>query len=662
MMKRAQLSDLSDRKRGGRQSVANNRTKRKNLGIACAIVLILVVSLVLYGDGTQTSYDLLLDYSQELTPSSSLSSSRTTSKGSSTSSLLPPFGTCGRSLAEHYLQLDYGYEYRRLHDAQNYRDRDLLDYQVVDIFDSSGGKGMTHRWAGNHFATDKILEFAQQVIQPFQAEWSAFPNNQKEAKNADVDYYRNNGMHEGSDPIILHSFVRALKPARVLEIGSGFSSRVTTGALLRNQAECGQDYDFIAIDPAAVRMAKVNGKVVGPRFHESYIEGELMAFVVDEYLQAGDLLFIDSSHALGNGLATAGNTIFFTDCVVEYSEILPRLPPGVFVHVHDIAFPDHYWFYDRRWAELFVLRAFLMNNPYFDIVWSGGSLNMPWAELEEHPDTMSLEQVRQRVESVRKTAIKAVGPHLHVNEVGPKRPFAGGGSIWLRRNMRPYPKKGTIPKDKTIMDFLKNPKRDLTGVDHDPKQIPLLHYLATKYKEHPACATDSQISDCVVCAVLSETSGTVHVYDQTRLATVCPENAGGNTLVSHTRDEILTSPLKFFTSLKDGDSIVLSDAHILGYKRSDAESLASILFILEIAPRLGSGITVVLYGGLIRDVSDLVANQKGEHVGTFLTQAWLTMNDAVDIVWYEDSDSAYKAGFEPKPGMPSDHVVIVRTR
>ena len=106
----------------------------------------------------------------------------------------------------------------------------------------------------------------------------------------------------------------------------------------------------------------------------------------------------------------------------------------------------------------------------------------------------------------------------------------------------------------------------------------------------------------------------------------------------------------------------MSDAHILDYRRNDAKSLASILFILEIAPRLASGINIVLYGGLIRDVTDLVNNKRGQHVGTFLTQAWLTMNDAVDILWYEDSDTASAAGFGGNRDLPSDHVVVVRTR
>lgn len=648
-MKRRLLSDPFDRK--------NLRGGRKKL-MGCSVVMLLLLFLVgvmVYsgaGGGTSlSSYDLLLD--SMASASASLSSSP---KQGGFSVSLPPFGTCERSLAEYFLRLDYGYERTRLQKSQAHRDRDLMEMRVVDIFDSK--TATTHRWVGNHFNTHYILEFAQKVIQPFQAEWSAFPNNRNEAADHNVDYYRNNGMHEGSDPIILHSFVRGLKPARVLEIGSGFSSRVTTAALERNQRECGgqQDYEFIAIDPQGVRMAKVDGKVVGPQFHESWIEGERLAFVVQEFLQAGDLLFIDSSHVLGGGEGVP----FFTDVIVEYAEILPRLPPGVFVHVHDIAFPVHHWFYERKWAELFVLRALLLNNPYFDIIWSGGALNLLWAELED--SNMSLEDVRQKVESVRKAALAAVGPHLHVHEVGPQRPFAGGGSIWLRRNMRPYPRKGNIPAKDTIMEFLKSPKRDLVGVDLDQNQLPFLQELAAKYKDHATCAANARVSDCVVCAFLSETRGTVHVYDQSKLASLCPKNVAGNSIISHTRQEILNTPLKSFTALTSGDSIVLSDAHMLGYKRNDATSLASILFVLEIAPRLASGINIVFYGGLIRDVSDLVNNKRGHEVGTFLTQAWLTMNDAVDVIWYEDSDNAAVAGFGGNPDLPSDHVVILRTR
>jgi hypothetical protein len=150
--------------------------------------------------------------------------------------------------------------------------------------------------------------------------------------------------------------------------------------------------------------------------------------------------------------------------------------------------------------------------------------------------------------------------------------------------------------------------------------------------------------------------GVIHVFDLPRLASLCPQNAGGNTAVSHSRDNLLSMPLKLFTSLKTGDSVVLSGADMLGYKNGDSKSLASLVFLLEIAPRLASGVNIVLYGGLVRKL------ETKEQVGTFLTQAWLTMNDAVEILWYQDSDSADAAGFGGNTLLPSDHVVILRTR
>jgi hypothetical protein len=59
------------------------------------------------------------------------------------------------------------------------------------------------------------------------------------------------------------------------------------------------------------------------------------------------------------------NYIFF--------EILPRLKSGVYIHFHDVFFPFEYvkeWVYEgRAWQELYLLRAFLQNNPLYQIVY-----------------------------------------------------------------------------------------------------------------------------------------------------------------------------------------------------------------------------------------------------------------------------------------------------
>src|SRR5262249_53737535 len=78
-------------------------------------------------------------------------------------------------------------------------------------------------------------------------------------------------------------------------------------------------------------------------------------------LQAGDFLFIDSTHVVKVG----------GDVNYLYFEVLPRLRPGVHVHIHDIFFPFEYprvWVEEGRiWSEAYLLRAFLLHNEAFEV-------------------------------------------------------------------------------------------------------------------------------------------------------------------------------------------------------------------------------------------------------------------------------------------------------
>ena len=81
-----------------------------------------------------------------------------------------------------------------------------------------------------------------------------------------------------------------------------------------------------------------------------------------DVLQENDVLFIDSSHAVRFG----------GDVCREILEILPRLRRGVWIHVHDIFFPQDYpatWLIDRRlaFAEQYLLEAFLAFNREFEV-------------------------------------------------------------------------------------------------------------------------------------------------------------------------------------------------------------------------------------------------------------------------------------------------------
>ena len=88
-------------------------------------------------------------------------------------------------------------------------------------------------------------------------------------------------------------------------------------------------------------------------------------------LQANDILFIDSSHVTKVG----------SDVNYLFLEILPRLQPGVFVHIHDIFLPLEYpqkWILEecRFWNEQYLLQAFLACNTAFEIVWAGSYMRL----------------------------------------------------------------------------------------------------------------------------------------------------------------------------------------------------------------------------------------------------------------------------------------------
>ena len=87
-------------------------------------------------------------------------------------------------------------------------------------------------------------------------------------------------------------------------------------------------------------------------------------------LQSGDILFIDSSHTIKIG----------GDVNYLFLEVLPRLKPGVIVHVHDIFLPFDYrrdWVKKefRFWTEQYLLQAFLIFNSEFEVLMANGYLN-----------------------------------------------------------------------------------------------------------------------------------------------------------------------------------------------------------------------------------------------------------------------------------------------
>lgn len=156
----------------------------------------------------------------------------------------------------------------------------------------------------------------------------------------------------------LHGLLRWLKPKRILEVGSGVSTHCSVRATARNAAD-GSAAEITCIEPYPSEYLRQSGNI--RLIAKKVQEAPPSTF---ESLQRGDLLFIDSSHAIKPG----------GDVLYVYLEALPRLQPGVIVHIHDIYFP---YLYQRnlletfyQWTETALLQALLTNNSRLKILFS----------------------------------------------------------------------------------------------------------------------------------------------------------------------------------------------------------------------------------------------------------------------------------------------------
>lgn len=152
------------------------------------------------------------------------------------------------------------------------------------------------------------------------------------------------------DAAFAYAFVRDAKPARIVEVGSGHSTRFMARAIV----DGGLPTRLDCIDPAP--RAKLDGLAV--RWTRARLEESAYPF---GELAAGDVLFVDSSHILMPG----------TDLDVLFADILPRLAPGVILHFHDVFLPDAYppeWAW-RGYNEQNAVAALLGSRAYAPI-WS----------------------------------------------------------------------------------------------------------------------------------------------------------------------------------------------------------------------------------------------------------------------------------------------------
>lgn len=143
------------------------------------------------------------------------------------------------------------------------------------------------------------------------------------------------------DAAAAYAIVRATRPARIVEVGCGHSTRF----LARAVADGGLDTKITAIDPAPRAV------LAGLKIHWIEAPVQSVPLRLFESLQRDDILFIDSSHQLKPG----------SDVEFLIGRALPRLASGVRVHFHDIFLPDDYpaqWAW-RRYNEQEAVAALL---------------------------------------------------------------------------------------------------------------------------------------------------------------------------------------------------------------------------------------------------------------------------------------------------------------
>jgi hypothetical protein len=193
------------------------------------------------------------------------------------------------------------------------------------------------------------------------AEWLPHARRWEEgAGSADRRYHTANSMFGAQSARLLAGAIGAFRPRRYVEIGSGFSSAVLLDINEEWRSEDPIELTFIEPNPQRLQSILRDSDRAACTIIEEKVQNVDLA--VFDRLEPGDVLFIDSTHVVKTG----------GDVTTEWFEILPRIPPGVHIHLHDINYPfdyPHLWLVEqnRSWNETYFVRAFLMYNAQFGI-------------------------------------------------------------------------------------------------------------------------------------------------------------------------------------------------------------------------------------------------------------------------------------------------------
>jgi predicted O-methyltransferase YrrM len=161
----------------------------------------------------------------------------------------------------------------------------------------------------------------------------------------------NNVWFSCLDAASLVGFLLARKPKTYLEIGSGHSTLFARHAITWGKLPT----KIVSVDPAprAGIDALCDEAIRSPL--------EDVSLELFDRLEPGDVLFFDGTHRVFTN----------SDATAFFLEVLPRLRPGVLVHIHDVFLPSDYpaeWT-NRYYSEQYLLGAMLVcGAPPFKVV------------------------------------------------------------------------------------------------------------------------------------------------------------------------------------------------------------------------------------------------------------------------------------------------------
>jgi hypothetical protein len=192
------------------------------------------------------------------------------------------------------------------------------------------------------------------ALRPFAADFDYPEGKREEAEPA--GFRDGNGLFERLDARMLFCLLRHLAPRRLLEVGSGYSSLLAADV---NRRFLGGATEITCIEPFPRAFLSRGVPGIARLLAQPVQEVGLEPFLA---LAANDVLFIDSSH-----VSKTGSDVNFL-CL----EVLPRLAPGVWIHLHDIFLPNDYpreWVLEeeRSWNEQYLVQALLMYSRAFAV-------------------------------------------------------------------------------------------------------------------------------------------------------------------------------------------------------------------------------------------------------------------------------------------------------